>query len=265
MSKSQIQPNKRFGYYDPVQRRGNVQMNYQQMVSGFPVGIVYIDDTNYPMVPGNVNNASTYDFPVILRTIPNMTQERVFAGDPTIADDIVAMGQYLVQKEGIRALSSGCGFFGNFQKQVSAALDIPVALSPLVMISWISSLIKPDQKIGVLTANGKALTDSLFASCGVPDPSRLVIRDLYAEPEFSCIMQYRGFFDNDGVRDEVVGKAMEIMEEDVEIGAFLLECSDMPPYAYAIQEATQRPVFDFITMIEFLCRSVRQRPYRGWI
>lgn len=265
MSKSQISQHKWYGYYDPAQCRGNVRMNYQQMVSGFAVGIVYIDDTNYPMVPGNVNNAWSYDFPVILRTIPNMTQQRVFAGDPSIADDIIAMGQYLIQKEGIRALSSGCGFFGNFQKQVSAALDIPVALSPLVMISWISSLIKPGQKIGVLTANGRALTPSLFASCGVPDPDRLIIRDLHDEPEFSCIMQYRGYFDNDGVCNEVVGKAMEIMEEEEDIGAFLLECSDMPPYAHAIQVATQRPVFDFITMIKFLRSGVNQSAYRGWI
>ncbi|MBQ1303028.1 MAG: aspartate/glutamate racemase family protein [Firmicutes bacterium] len=267
MSKDQIKEFKKFGYFDPQTSHGNVQMNYQQMVSGFPVGIVYIDDTNYPMVPGNVNNASSYDFPVILRTIPNMTQERVFAGDPTIADDIIAMGQYLIQKEGIRALSSGCGFFGNFQKEVAAALDIPVAMSPLVMIPWIRRLIKPNQKIGVLTANAGALTDKLFDAVGVSQEDRemIIIRDLYSEPEFSCIMTYRGFFDNDGVCNEVVGKAMEIMEEDAEIGAFLLECSDMPPYAYAIQAATQRPVFDFISMIKFLKMSVTQKAYCGWI
>ena len=265
MAKSQIKEYKKYGYFDPAISHGNVKMNYQQMVAGFPVGIVYIDDTNYPMVPGNVNNASSYDFPVILRTIPNMTQERVFAADKTIADDIIKMGQYLVQKEGIRCLSSGCGFFGNFQKEVSAALDIPVAMSPLIMIPWIETMIKPNQKIGVLTANAGALSDNLLASCGVEHKDRLIVRDLYSEPEFSCIMTYRGFFDNDGVEKEVVGKAMEIMEEEEEIGAFLLECSDMPPYAHAIQSATQRPVFDFISMIKFMKMSVTQKPYTGWL
>ena len=265
MSKSQIAENKKYGYYDPFRTGGKVQMNYQQMVAGYPIGVVYIDDTNYPMVPGNVNNASTYDFPVLHRTIPNMTQERVFAGDPSIADDIIKMGKYMIQKEGIRALSSGCGFFGNFQKEVSEALDIPVALSPLVMVPWISTLIKPNQKIGVLTANGVALTKELFESCGITDTDKLIIRDLRHEPEFSCIMEYRGVFDNDIVCEEVVTKAMEIMNEDADIGAFLIECSDIPPYSFAIQEATQRPVFDFITMINFLKNSVTQTPYYGWI
>ncbi len=256
---------KKFGYFDPSDANSRVQMNYQQMVSGFPVGIIYINDTNYPMVPGNVNNAYSYDFPVILRTVPSITQERVFAGDPTIANDIIEMAQYLIQKEGIRALSSGCGFFGNFQKEIANALDIPVAMSPLVMTSWIEALIKDSQKIGVLTANGAAITPKLLEQTGVKNPDRLIIKDLRHEPEFSCIMEYRGHFDNNGVCQEVVGKALEILEEDADIGAILLECSDMPPYAQAVQAATQLPVFDFITMIKFLKNSVTQPIYKGWI
>lgn len=256
---------KKYGFFDPAHLDSRVQMNYQQMVSGFPIGIIYIDDTNYPMVPGNVNNAYSYDFPVILRTVSSITQERVFAGDPTIAQDIIKMAQFMIQKEGIRALSSGCGFFGNFQKKIANALDIPVAMSPLIMVPWIEAMIKDNQKIGVLTANGTAITEDLFEQTGVKHPERLIIRDLRYEPEFSCIMEYRGHFDNKIVEQEVVGKALEILKEDADIGAILLECSDMPPYAQAVQAATQLPVFDFITMIKFLKNSVTQPIYKGWI
>lgn len=38
-----------------------------QQVSGCSVGIVYIEDINYPMVPGNVVNAYTYPFPVRMK------------------------------------------------------------------------------------------------------------------------------------------------------------------------------------------------------
>lgn len=256
---------KKYGYFDPANPDSRVQMNYQQMVSGFPVGIIYINDTNYPMVPGNVNNAYSYDFPVILRTVPSITQERVFAGDPTIAKDIIEMAEFMVQKEGIRALSSGCGFFGNFQKEVSEALDIPVAMSSLIMVPWIETLIKSTQKIGVLTANGAAITPALLEQTGVTHPERLIIKDLRHEPEFSCIMEYRGHFDNKIVEQEVVNKALEILEEDADIGAILLECTDMPPYAQAVQAATQLPVFDFITMIKFLKNTVTQPIYKGYI
>lgn len=256
---------KQFGYFDPQHTKGRVRMNYQQMISGYPIGIIYIEDVNYPMVPGNVNNAYTYGFPVLLKPVPNLGQKRLFDADPTIADEIIALAKDMVQREGIRALSSGCGFFGNFQAVVAEALDIPVALSTLVMVPWISTLIKSSQKIGVLTANAAALNENLFSNCRITDTSKLVVKDLRHEPEFSCILEYRGVFDNDKVKQEVVEKAVEIINENEDIGAILLECSDMPPYAYAIQSETQLPVFDFITLIKFLHTSVTQAPYCGWI
>ena len=105
-------------------------------------------------------------------------------------------------------------------------------------------------------AQAQTLRDASYHNIGRISPNGVVRNNS---------QQSIGFFDNDGVCNEVVGKAMEIMEEDAEIGAFLLECSDMPPYAYAIQAATQRPVFDFISMIKFLKMSVTQKAYCGWI
>lgn len=39
----------------------------------------------------------------------------------------------------------------------------------------------------------------------------------------------------------------------------------MPPYAAAIQNATQLPVFDFITLVRWLHSGVAQKPYNGFI
>ncbi|GAH16512.1 unnamed protein product, partial [marine sediment metagenome] len=166
---------------------------------------------------------------------------------------------------GIRALCSACGFFGNFHRQVAEALDIPVALSSLVQIPWIKSVIKPYQKIGILTADASSLTDQLLKNCFIEDPGLLVVKDLRHAPEFSAILEYRGQFDNGKVRDEVVGAALELLESNEDIGAILLECSDMPPYAYAVQRAVQLPVFDFITLIRWLHNATTQKPYSGHI
>ena len=144
-------------------------------------------------------------------------------------------------------------------------MDLPVALSSLVQVPWILTTLKRGQKIGVLTANASAISPGLLKSCCIQDPGRLVIRDLRHEPHFSAIMEDRGSFDNAGVRREVVNAAAELQREYPEIGAFLLECSDTPPYAYAVQRQTGLPVFDFITMIRWLHNATTQRPYSGWI
>jgi Asp/Glu/hydantoin racemase len=105
----------------------------------------------------------------------------------------------------------------------------------------------------------------MLKSCGIDDPGLLVVKDLRHAPEFSAILEYRGQFDNGKVRQEVVGAALELLKEDADLGAIVLECSDMPPYAAAVQAATQLPVFDFITLIRWLHHATTQRPYGGWV
>ena len=257
--------NRQFGHLAAGSSDVVVAMQDHQQISGYSVGIIYIEDVWYPMVPGNVVNASTYDFPVRMKAVPGLDIQRLFSADPAIGDDIIAVGRHLIEKEGIRALCSACGFFGNFHRQVAEALDIPVALSSLVQIPWIRTLIKPSQKIGVLTADASSLTARLLENCFITDPGRLVVKDLRHAPEFSAILEYRGRFDNGKVQAEVVAAALDLLEEDCDLGAIVLECSDMPPYAAAVQAATQLPVFDFITLIKWLHHATTQRPYSGWI
>lgn len=257
--------NRRFGHLGPENSDVVVHMRDHQQVSGYSVGILYIEDVWYPMVPGNVVNACTYDFPVRMKAVPDLDIDRLFRADPTIADDLIALGRHMIEREGIRALCSACGFFGHFHRQVAEALDIPVALSSLVQVPWVRSVIKPSQKIGVLTADASSLTDNLVRGCLIEDRGQLVVKDLRHAPEFSAILEYRGQFDNGKVREEVVAAALELLEEDADIGAILLECSDMPPYAAAVQAATQLPVFDFITLIKWLHGATTQKPYSGWI
>ncbi len=253
-----------FGYLTPSEQPQWVHMQKGQNIAGYSVGILYLDNVWYPLVPGNVVNACTYDFPVRMKAVPNLDTPRLHSGDPALAEEIIKAAKEL-EKEGVRAISSACGFFGHFHKQVADALDIPVCLSSLVQVPWIKTTLKRNQKIGVLTANASAITEEMLQSCCVEDPSLLVIRDLRNEPHFSAIMEDRGSFDNTEVRKETVKAAKELVEQNDDIGAILLECSDTPPYAFAVQRAVGLPVYDFITMIRWLHHAVSQKPYQGFI
>ena len=255
----------KYGYIGPEEQVSQpIVMRKGQNVAGYSVGILYLDNVWYPLVPGNVVNACTYDFPVRMKAVPGLDTPKLHSGDPAIFDSILKAAQEL-EREGVRAISAACGFFGHFHTQLADAMDIPVALSSLVQVPWILTTLRRGQKIGVLTANASAISESLLKSCCIEDPDQLVIKDLRHEPNFSAIMEDRGSFDNAGVRREVVGAARSILEENEQIGAFLLECSDTPPYAYAVQRETGLPVFDFITMIRWLHNANTQRPYSGWI
>ncbi|KAB2333373.1 aspartate/glutamate racemase family protein [Cytobacillus depressus] len=234
-----------------------------QYVTGFSVGILYLDACWYPVIPGNVANLETYDFPVQLKVVSGCHTANLLSGDSTLLDSIIDAAKEL-EAEGARAISAACGFFGNFQDKVAEAVDIPVYLSSVIQIPWIRTGLKSSKKIGILTAYEAGLTEKLFESCGVTNTGNLIIRDLSQEEEFSAILENRGSFDNEKVRQEVVEAAISMVTEHPDIGAILLECSDMPPYAADIQRSVKLPVYDFITMIKWLHFSTSQRPYYGF-
>ena len=175
---------RRYGLITPENRDTKIRTLDHQQVSGYSVGIVYIENVNYPLIPGNVVNAYTYDFPVRMAPVKNLTNDRLFNADPTIKDDIIEAAQHMVKYDGVRAICSACGFFGNYHKDVAAAVDVPVAMSSLVQIPWIRTLLKPGQKIAILTANGASLNENLLAQCGVENTKNLVWKGFENTKEF---------------------------------------------------------------------------------
>ena len=153
-----------------------------------------------------------------LREVDN---KMIFAGEE-VAYERILEGCKELKKYGVRAVTGACGFFGHYQKRLAAKLDIPVALSSLVQLPWIAATLKPDEKIAVLTANEESCTPDLLRACSVPDEviERCVIRGLGKEPQFKVILDDSGEFDNAQIKQELLGKAEEIVREYPETGAF---------------------------------------------
>jgi hypothetical protein len=255
---------KNYGFVGYGEDNREFSIKKGQVIAGYTIGILLLD-VWYPLMPGNVVNASTYDFSVRHKLVEGATQKRMHTGDPTLLDDLIKAGTEL-EMEGVRAIVGACGYFGHFQPQMAEAMDVPVYLSSMVQIPWIKAGLKPKQKIGVLCADGENLTSEILKKCGVNDPDICVVEGLGDRPEFSAILKSdRGKFDNKKIREEVVTAAVNLVNNNDDIGAILLECSDMPPYAADVQRAVSLPVFDFITMIKWVHSSIAQKPYYGFI
>jgi Asp/Glu/hydantoin racemase len=50
--------------------------------------------------------------------------------------------------------------------------------------------------------------------------------------------------------------AEKLSKSGAEIGAIVLECTNMPPYANVVQEVLNVPVFDVVTMIRYVHASI---------
>lgn len=235
-----------------------------QVSAGEAVGILLLD-TYVPFIPGDVANATTYPFAVRFQKVEGFTVKRALDQDPTVFDDLLIAAESLV-KQGVRAITGDCGFMGIHQQKLAQALDVPVFLSSLTQIPFIGCLIGPESKIGVVTADSKSLNMELLTAVGVPDASNVIVAGLEDQPNFyQFAIEETGILDTEAVEREVVSVARQIVADHRQVRAILLECSLIPPYGAAIQSAVNLPVFDYITMINYVFSAVVKQKYAGFI
>jgi hypothetical protein len=235
-----------------------------QVSSGEAIGILLLE-TSVPFLPGDVANATTYTFPVRFQKVPGFTVARALAKDPAICDELLLAAKAL-ERQGVRTITGDCGYMGIHQQTLARALDIPVFLSSLIQIPFIRAIIGPEAKVGVIAADSESLNKGLLAAVGVSDTSNLVIKGLQDQPDFfRFALEESGVLDTEAVEAEVVAAAKQMKADHKEIKALLLECSLLPPYGAAIQAAVDLPVFDYITMINFVFSAVVKQEYRGFM
>ena len=98
------------------------------------------------------------------------------------------------------------------------------------------------------------------------DTSNLVITGLQDQPNFyRFALEESGVLNSKAVEAEAIAAATQMKADHEEIQAKLLECSLLPPYGAAIQASVNLPVFDYITMINFVFSAVVKQEYRGFM
>ncbi len=255
-----------WGYYGPQPAKiGDLHVSKGQYMGGFIAGIMGLHSW-IPKPPGHVCNASTFPFPVRYLVVEGADQARVHGNDESLLPNIIATAKQL-ERDGCRFITASCGYFGHYQKEVADAVDAPVYLSSVIQIPWITVSLRKDQKVGVICADAPHFDYELFKSCRVSDKDadRCVIYGAQDKEVFSTLMHKPGHYDMRIVRKEICDLAVQMVQEHPEVGAILLECTDMPPYSADIQALTNLPVYDVATMIKFLGNTMCQMPYYGFI
>ena len=235
-----------------------------QVTYGEAIGILLLD-YYAPFIPGDVGNASTYSFPVRYELIEGLTFERLLKKDRTVLEPLIEAGRKLVKKHGVRAITADCGFFALFQKEMANELGVPVFMSSLLQVPFISRIIGDGNKVGILTSNSKGLDESFLNAVGI-DKSTIKITGLENYENFRGFgVEETGILDRNIIEQEIVSAALDLVNNDPEVKSILLECSMMPPYGELVQKAVNLPVFDFITMINYVYTAVVKKKYDGFM
>lgn len=218
------------------------------------LGIIKLD-TRFPRPLGDTGNPATFTFPVRYAVVRGASPRRVVcerAGG--LLEPFIAAGQQLV-REGAIAITTTCGFLALFQRELAAALPVPVATSSLMQAAWVTPMLPVGKRVGIVTINAESLESDHLACAGVP--GNTPIEGVAPDAEFRvCILNDDPHMDFAAARADVVDAALRLASKHANIGAIISECTNMPPYRRAMSEATGLPVYDALTLAQWLWAGV---------
>jgi len=229
---------------------------------GEVMGIIMLE-TRFPRLPGDVGNASTFAFPVRYKVVKGASSQRVVKeADQALLPPFIEAAREL-EKEGVSAIATSCGFLAVFQRELADAVNVPLFSSSLLQAPLVSAVINKKQQIGILTARAQSLTEKHFAGAGISGIPYAVV-GMDDAPEFTGVfIEGKQELDIEKCRQEIIGAAKELTRLHPTVGAVIMECTNMPPFAKDVQGAVKLPVFDMVTLINYAFSAVVRKEYTG--
>jgi len=229
-------------------------------VYGAPLGILMLD-ARFPRIPGDMGNAETWPFPVLYRVVAGATPERVvLEGARGLLPQFLDAAAELVAL-GAEAITTNCGFLSLFQRELAERVGVPVATSSLMQVPWVQATLPPGQRVGVVTVSAGSLTPAHLEAAGVPTHTPVVGTEGGREFFRVLIRGESEDMDLDLAEQDVVEAGRELVRRHNDVGAIVLECTNMPPYAASMREAVGRPVYDIYSMISWFQAGLRPRAW----
>ncbi|HVP17522.1 MAG TPA: aspartate/glutamate racemase family protein [Spirochaetia bacterium] len=240
---------------------------------GMGLGVILLDDV-YPGFPGDVRNASAYPFPIQYEVAEGVDIQRlVVEKDKSFCLEPILKAERRLERMGCRAIAAECGYFAWFQREVSAAANVPVFMSSLIQVPLAQATVGPEKVVGILVANAGYLTDRHLSSVGISLGSNYVVGGAMDDgrcEEFDHLWTGGRRTDPpsaiyEKAEAELVRVGTEFFGSHANMGAMVLECTGFPPFARALQRIIDIPVFSWGTLLDYAWSVAVHRDYYGHV
>lgn len=229
-------------------------------IYGAPLGILMLE-ARFPRIPGDMGNATTWPFPVLYRVVRGASPARVVLdGAKGLLDAFIEAGRDLVDL-GAEVITTNCGFLAIYQRELAEALAVPVATSSLMQVPWVQAVLPPGKRVGVLTVSGTSLTPAHMDGAGIPRDTPFIGTEGGRELFRVLIRADATDMDVAAAEQDILDAGRALVARHPDIGAIVLECTNMPPYAAALRDALGLPVYDIYTMINWFHLGLRPRRF----
>lgn len=226
---------------------------------GAAVGILMLE-TRFPRVHGDIGNGTTWPFPVMLKSVRGASLDQVVNKRADgLLDTFVEAGLELVA-QGADGITTSCGFMSLFQKELSDRLPVPVASSSLMQVSLVNKMLGNGKRAGVITVKKESLSVDHLKAVGVPLDTPIMGTEQGVEFTRAVL----GDEDQLNIRlatEDLINAALTLKENNPDVGAIVLECTNMGPYAAAIRQATTLPVYSIYSFLQWFQAGLLPRQF----
>jgi len=226
---------------------------------GASVGILMLE-TRFPRIPGDMGNAETWPFPVLYKVVPGASPRRVVCERAEgLLDEFLAAADELVRL-GADGITTTCGFLSLYQREIAAHVGVPVATSSLMQVPFIERVLPLGKRVGVLTVSAAHLSVEHMRAAGADPETPVVGTD--DGSEFSRVMiNDEERLDVAAAERDILAAGDRLVASHEGIGAVLLECTNMVPYARALSQRLRLPVFSIYTFVTWFHSGLIPRDF----
>ena len=230
---------------------------------GANIGILMLE-ARFPRIPGDMGNALSWPFPVLYHVVRGATPELVVRQKARglLPAFLEAAGDLVAQ--GADAITTNCGFLSLFQADIAAAVGVPVATSSLMQVPLIRAILPPGKRVGILTVCAATLSRDHLAAAGVDPATPVVGTDQLTGGgrEFTrVILNDERALDVAKAERDILDAGAELVRGNPDLGAIVLECTNMTPYARALRAGLGLPVYSMQTLVEWLHGALLPRQF----
>lgn len=214
------------------------------------LGIIMLD-TQFPRPLGDVGHTQTFGVSVHHDTIKGVWPAQVVTSAASLRQArLLPSFQGIVrnmQMRGVQAITTSCGFLVLLQKELQSVTKLPVVTSSLLQLP---ALLRQEPQVGVLTISAGSFSAEHLRAAGVPRErlKDVIIHGMPASGEFaSKILGNQPTLDLVQASSEAVAAALALQARAPELRSLVLECTNLPPYQAAIEEATGWKIYSLKT------------------
>lgn len=212
------------------------------------IGLLMLE-SRFPRFRGDIGHPATFNPPALLRTIKHATPKRVVEDRATGLVASFANAAKELEHAGAKHITTSCGFLVLHQEALQAAVNVPLISSALLAVPTASAQLRPHGlHPAILTISADNLTEAHLRAAGCPADTPIGAPG--PDSHFcSRILANCETMDQEAARQDVISATTNLLHNHPNIGALVLECTNMPPYASDLAQLFKIPILSLPSLL----------------